>query len=740
MAKYDKSATFQALTESVLKAARAAPGSREAFGPRGLSNIAWACARLTLGNDSPLFHAIAGASVPRIKEFSEQDLSNIAWACATLIVRDLPLFAAISSASVEKMPQFTPQGLANTAWSVATLSVADAPLLQAIAVASLSQIQQFRPQELSNIAWSYATLRFFDAPLLEAISGAVQAKITAFNERDLAEIAWSFASLSCKNMPLIYAIASQAVLRRNEFSAKHLSNLAWAMATWAVPHQPLLKAIAAAAVLKIDEFTPQGLSNTAWACAALRMKEPPLLEAISLAARASISEFTGQNLSNTAWAFATLAYEDRPLFAAISKEAVQQITELQEQNIANLAWAFAALGIKDVPLLSALASAALPLIRTFSLQGMANMAWALAEMSILDEPLLKAIAGEALPKLKSYFVESAAGFSSVDPRAVLSIAQGFAASGQLSEEVYEATRGALQRYAARLDKDAAAASSGAAVEASAGPSKSEELFDEPRVLFKQQDLVVLWKPAGWTVSVSSGPNDEPDEVFGEGDSGRKLQEWVSTMLGRDSPVCLDPARQYGLVHRLDRNTSGGLVCATSYRGFYLAQLEFSARRVRKSYIALCQGKLARQPRMLQAPLGGSRQADGSWKSFVDPNGRQALTELLQVQHLRRAVEDRQEDFSLVEVLLHTGRQHQIRVHLASEGHPLVSDTPYGGTLVEWCPRSFLHAHHLELDVGSGPVVVDCPLPGELRGALEALEEEDASETSSSGRTLLGKWR
>jgi len=112
-----------------------------------------------------------------------------------------------------------------------------------------------------------------------------------------------------------------------------------------------------------------------------------------------------------------------------------------------------------------------------------------------------------------------------------------------------------------------------------------------------------------------------------------------------------------------------------------------------------------------------QQLDGMWRSTPSANGRYALTELMAVVHL---VASHGKLFSLVEIRLHTGRQHQIRAHLAAAGLPLASDTLYGGELHSWCPRSFLHASGLALQMGGGTLIAKCPLPRDLHAALGSL--------------------
>jgi len=359
----------------------------------------------------------------------------------------------------------------------------------------------------------------------------------------------------------------------------------------------------------------------------------------------------------------------------------------------------------------------------------------------MDEPLRKAISAASLPMLTDAGAEAAScnegnrpakARSEPSTKAVLSLAQALATSGTLEDAVYTAAADALTRRGAALD----------AAEVSGAPQAWRSWKDQsrPHVLSEQPDICILWKPAGWTVSIDS--EEDPwgsaslNSSASAGTGGRQLQDWVVAQLGPSFRISVDAGAGYGLVHRLDRDTSGAIVCATSYRGYFLAQLQFATRRVRKDYVALCHGHLLAVPRFLQAPLGGLRQADGSWRSFVDPSGRRALTEICSVGHL---VCEEGSHVSLVEVRLHTGRQHQIRAHLAAEGHPLVGDTIYGGHLHRWCSRTFLHAHHISLDVGAGQMASECPLPDDLRGALAALVASDGTETQVGSAAMLDKW-
>jgi len=246
---------------------------------------------------------------------------------------------------------------------------------------------------------------------------------------------------------------------------------------------------------------------------------------------------------------------------------------------------------------------------------------------------------------------------------------------------------------------------------------------EPSVLYQLPEVVALLKPPGWSVSI--GSKEVPpssDTNRDQYSSGKHLQLWVQSRFGICCPIASDAAAQHGIVHRLDTNTSGLVLCAKTYKAYLMAQLQFISRRVYKEYVCLCHGRLTPEPRMLEASL---RVVDDDAElphTIVDKDGQQARTEICAVAHLYYNDRVSSTCFSLVKVSLHTGRRHQIRAHMANEGCPLVGDVAYGGMAQEWCKRVFLHAHRLKVNLAGDDVLhVCCPLPDDLQTALEALE-------------------
>jgi len=221
------------------------------------------------------------------------------------------------------------------------------------------------------------------------------------------------------------------------------------------------------------------------------------------------------------------------------------------------------------------------------------------------------------------------------------------------------------------------------------------------VRFADADVVVVAKPAGIVMHP------------GAGNAGGTL---VNGLLARYPEIenIGDPMRP-GIVHRLDRDTSGLVMVARSPRAFAELVAQLSARTVERVYAALVWGELSSPRGMIDAPIGrsGARRT----RMAVRDAGKPARTEYHVLETFDRPV------CSRLECRLETGRTHQIRVHLAAIGHPVVGDGTYGGSR-ESIPlaRPFLHAGTLGFDhPGSGEHMrfVE-PLPPELVEVLERL--------------------
>jgi 23S rRNA pseudouridine1911/1915/1917 synthase len=231
------------------------------------------------------------------------------------------------------------------------------------------------------------------------------------------------------------------------------------------------------------------------------------------------------------------------------------------------------------------------------------------------------------------------------------------------------------------------------------PPKPEPV-DFP-IVHADDDLVVLVKPAGLVVHPGAGHEEGT---------------LASGLLHRFPEIASvgDPMRP-GIVHRLDRDTSGLMVVARSARAYDVLVEALAAREIERRYLTLAWGRFDAKRGTIDAPIG--RSATRRTRMAVRETGKEARTGYDVKEQYEHPV------CALLECKLETGRTHQIRVHLAAIDHPIVGDGTYGGDRDSLQPgRPFLHAHALAL---SHPVTGERleftdPLPPELADVLTAL--------------------
>ena len=167
----------------------------------------------------------------------------------------------------------------------------------------------------------------------------------------------------------------------------------------------------------------------------------------------------------------------------------------------------------------------------------------------------------------------------------------------------------------------------------------------------------------------------------------------------------------GIVHRLDKDTSGLMIVAKNERAKLAVQARLKHRQVHKTYLALVHGIPEPREGVIEAPIG--RHPQNRKKMAIIAGGRESVTKYRLREELGR--------YALLEVEPVTGRTHQIRVHMAATGHPVVGDPVYGRRS-ELVKRQFLHAWKLAfaLPLGGRQVEFESPLPVDLRDPLERL--------------------
>jgi len=236
------------------------------------------------------------------------------------------------------------------------------------------------------------------------------------------------------------------------------------------------------------------------------------------------------------------------------------------------------------------------------------------------------------------------------------------------------------------------------------------------ILFENKDCVVINKPAGILVhdtahSTRSSQN-EPT-----------VAQWALSRYPAIRTVGDDPVHRPGIVHRLDRDTSGVLLIAKTQKAFEYFKREFQAHRVRKIYAALVTGRVEPRSGKIEKPIG---LKSGSVARTTRLGGAKMIKEAATLYRVKEFLPHH----TLLEVEPLTGRTHQIRIHLASIGHPVAGDTLYGGgkKTAAPIPRQFLHASALTLVLLGGETgTFQAPLPEDLERCLKKLRAKSAIE-------------
>jgi 23S rRNA pseudouridine1911/1915/1917 synthase len=237
-----------------------------------------------------------------------------------------------------------------------------------------------------------------------------------------------------------------------------------------------------------------------------------------------------------------------------------------------------------------------------------------------------------------------------------------------------------------------------------------------RILHEDADIVVVDKPAGMVVHPAAGHQ--------EGTLVNALLHHVRDLSG------IGGRARPGIVHRLDRGTSGVLVVAKHDRAHQALVRQFSGREVVKEYLALVWGNV-QAGRRIEAAIGRDPRHRQRMSTRA-PRARAAATEIVSAEPLHGV--------TFVRLAIATGRTHQIRVHMQAIGHPVVGDPVYGGVrrrvppslaAVQRLARPFLHAARLAFrhPAGGQRVQFEAPLPEDLAAVLEALRRRGSAATA-----------
>lgn len=244
------------------------------------------------------------------------------------------------------------------------------------------------------------------------------------------------------------------------------------------------------------------------------------------------------------------------------------------------------------------------------------------------------------------------------------------------------------------------------------PEKSTQKFVAKNIpiktLYNNHGLLIIDKPAGLSVHPGAG-------VKGDSLTQALLYHF------KDIAVVGEEHRP-GIVHRLDKDTSGVMLVALTQEMYEYLKDAFAERKIRKEYVALIAGVPEKAHGFIDTPIGKSKADFRKYatKNVIEPKA--SLTEYRVLEVLGAGVDK----MALISVKLHTGRTHQIRVHLHSLGHPLMGDTLYGGKSahLEGLARQFLHAKRIEVQLPDGTwIEAESDLSSDLREILQSLNSK-----------------
>ena len=231
---------------------------------------------------------------------------------------------------------------------------------------------------------------------------------------------------------------------------------------------------------------------------------------------------------------------------------------------------------------------------------------------------------------------------------------------------------------------------------------NEKKKSNPPILFEDKEILVVDKPTGLVTKRDTSVKE------------KTLQDWVGERYPKSLPA-----------HRLDKQTSGVLIIAKNPLSLQNLQAQFKNREVKKTYLALAHGKVFPEIGEINSPIG--RLPWNRERFGIFPGGRSAETSFKLLSVYQSTDLKPPNYYSLLEIYPKTGRTHQIRVHLKSIGHPLVSDEFYAGRKTSrkdktLCPRLFLHASKVAFKhpkTGKS-ISVESPLPPDLKQVLNSL--------------------
>lgn len=232
------------------------------------------------------------------------------------------------------------------------------------------------------------------------------------------------------------------------------------------------------------------------------------------------------------------------------------------------------------------------------------------------------------------------------------------------------------------------------------------------IIYEDKDFIAVNKPAGLLVHGTSAGQE------------KTLVDWLLKKYPEIKIVGDDPENRPGIVHRLDKDTSGVILIARNQKFFEYLKNLFKNHQIEKTYLALVYGKLEPKTGVIEKPIA---LKSGSIKRTARLNGKvRMIKEAITEYKVKKYLIIKGENFSLVELFPKTGRTHQLRIHMASVGHSVVGDQLYASKFnltkshFIRLERQFLHAESVEFNLESGRrIKIEAELPLDLAKILDS---------------------
>lgn len=237
------------------------------------------------------------------------------------------------------------------------------------------------------------------------------------------------------------------------------------------------------------------------------------------------------------------------------------------------------------------------------------------------------------------------------------------------------------------------------------PKTNIKVKENIPIVYKDKDFVIYNKP--WGMSVHPNESKKP-----------RREVMLTDIISKDFPQIEKKVDRVGIVHRLDKNTSGIIIVSLSNRFSCYIKEQFKKRLVQKTYKAVVLGILKPSKGHIKAPIARSDNEDGKMAISSENEGRMAETEYRVDEYLK----DGKNQYSLLTIYPKTGRTHQIRVHLSSIGHPIVGDRLYGYDKKN-AKRQLLHAESITFkNLDNKEESFSCPIPKDFIDFINSLNK------------------